>query len=87
MYHLCIFVNLLLQQNVQDWLEELGLAEYWPKFESSGYTEPSDLEDLKNMTKDGLKETFSIHKPGHFNRLLSAIRKLQYPNQGTYNTM
>lgn len=63
-------------------MEEHGLGEYWPMFESSGYTEPSDLEDLKNINKDNLKETFNIQKPGHFNRLLSAIRKLQYPNQG-----
>ncbi|XP_020627360.1 uncharacterized protein LOC110064629, partial [Orbicella faveolata] len=71
-----------IPQNVQEWLEEHGLGDYWPKFESSGYTEPSDLEDLKKINKDNLKETFNIHKPGHFNRLLSAIRKLQYPNQG-----
>jgi len=68
--------------DVQEWLEEHGLGDYWPKFESSGYTEPSDLEDLKKINKDNLKETFNIHKPGHFNRLLFAIRKLQYPNQG-----
>ena len=66
-------------------MEEHGLGEYWPKFESSGYTEPSDLEDLKNISKDNLKETSNIHKPGHFNRLLSAIRKLQYPNQGKFH--
>jgi len=68
-------------------LEEHGLGDYWPKFEASGYTEPSDLEDLKNISKDNLKDTFNIHKPGHFNRLLSAIRKLQYPNQGTFHKL
>ena len=67
---------------MKEWLEELGLGEYWPTFESSGYTEPSDLEDLKRMEKENVKGTFKIHKPGHFNRLISAIRKLQYPNQG-----
>ena len=70
------------QGNVEHWLDELGLGEYWLKFESSGYTDPSDLEDLKNMSKDSLKETFNMHKPGHLNKLISAIRKLQYPNQG-----
>lgn len=65
-------------------MEEQGLGEYWPKFETSGYTEPNDLEDLKNMSKENIKETFNIHKQGHFNRLLSAIRKLQYPNQGRF---
>ncbi|XP_078360423.1 uncharacterized protein LOC144644771 isoform X1 [Oculina patagonica] len=71
-----------IPENVENWLKQLGLGKYWPTFESSGYTEPNDLEDLKNMSKENLKETFNIHKPGHFNRLLSAIRKLQYPNQG-----
>ena len=65
-------------------MDEHGLGDYWPKFESCGYTEPSDLEDLKNIGKDNLKETFNIHKPGHFNKLLSVIRKLQYPNQGKF---
>lgn len=63
------FYFLYKKENVQEWLEEHGLGDYWPKFESSGYTEPSDLKDLKNISKDNLKETFNIHKPGHFNRL------------------
>ncbi|XP_068739017.1 uncharacterized protein [Montipora capricornis] len=71
-----------IPDNVEEWLKELGLGEYWPTFERSGYKEPSDLEDIKNMKRDGLKETFNIYKTGHFKRLSSAIRKLQYPNQG-----
>ncbi|XP_068739006.1 uncharacterized protein [Montipora capricornis] len=71
-----------IPDSVEDWLKELGLGEYWPTFERRGYKEPCDLEDLKNMERDGLKETFNNCKTGHFKRLSSAIRKLQYPNQG-----
>ena len=71
-----------LQEDVKEWLEELGLGEYWPQFESSGYKEPSDLEDLKGMRKESLKETLNISKQGHFNRLTLAMSKLQYPDQG-----
>ena len=41
---------------MEEWLNEVGLGHYWPTFESSGYKEPSDLEDLKGMEKDSLKE-------------------------------
>lgn len=67
---------------MQEWLNELGLKEYWPTFEQSGYKEPSDLEGLKGMGKDTLKGTLDIRKQGHLNRLISTIRKLQYSNQG-----
>ena len=70
------------QENVEHWLDELGLGEYWPTFESNGYAEPSDLEDLKTMDEGSLEEVFNICKSGHMTRLISAIRKLQYPNQG-----
>ena len=72
----------MVQDNVKEWLEELGLGEYWPTFKSSGYAEPSDLEDLKTMGKESVKETLDIHKPGHFSRLIFGILKLKYPDQG-----
>jgi len=31
-----------------------------------------------------LKDTFNIRKQGHLNKMISAIRKLQYPNQGKW---
>ena len=75
-----LFIN--LQEDVKEWLDELGLGEYWSRFESSGYKEPSDLEDLKSMRRESLKETLNLSKQGHLNKLTLAISKLQYPDQG-----
>ncbi|PFX22865.1 Ankyrin repeat and sterile alpha motif domain-containing protein 1B [Stylophora pistillata] len=71
-----------IPENVESWLQEHDLEEYWPSFRDKCYTEPSDLVDLKNMSKDRLKEVLLIQKPGHLNRLKSLINKLQYPNRG-----
>lgn len=68
-------------ENVEDWLNELGLDEYWTNFTQSGYTEPRMLEDLKIMNKETLKETFGITKPGHLDKLYKAIQKVQYPTE------
>lgn len=70
------------QENVEDWLTELGLDEYWENFAQSGYTEPRMLEDLKVMNKETLKETFRIIKPGHLDKMYKAILKVQYPTEG-----
>ncbi|XP_031575148.1 uncharacterized protein LOC116308782 isoform X2 [Actinia tenebrosa] len=68
--------------DVGEWLEDLGLEEYIDAFDENGYNEPTDLEDLKNMDKDTVKETFNITKVAHLNMLCQAINKLQYANQG-----
>ena len=65
-----------------EWLDDLGLAEYIDAFDENGYNEPTDLEDLKSMDKDTVKETFKITKIAHLNMLCNAIDKLQYANQG-----
>lgn len=67
--------------NVEDWLTDIGLDEYWEKFEQSGYTEPRMLEDLKIMNKDTLKNDFGIFKPGHLDKLYKAVQKVQYPSE------
>lgn len=70
-----------IPDDVEEWLEDLGLQEYWPRFESNGYKEPCDLEDLKGLDKKSLKETFHIWKRGHLNKLVVGIKKLQYPHE------
>ena len=72
------------QENVEDWLNELGLDEYWENFTQSGYTEPRMLEDLKIMNKETVKETFRIDKPGHLDKMYKAIQKVQYPSEGRF---
>lgn len=79
-HFLCFLI--FCQENVEDWLTELGLDEYWENFTQSGYTEPRMLEDLKLMNKEELKETFRIIKPGHLDKMYKAIQKVQYPSEG-----
>ena len=73
-----------LQDRVDGWLDELGLHEYWLNFKNNGYTTPRDLEGLKIMNKSDLTATLQddlgVVKKGHFEKLIHAIKKLQYPS-------
>jgi len=68
-------------ENVEEWLINLGLEEYWPQFATNSYTEARDLADLKHMDRDTIKTLFNIEKEGHFKRLILAISALQYPTK------
>ena len=84
MYRVGLLVLLIFfEDNVEDWLTKLGLDEYWPDFERNSYTEPRMLEDLKTMDKETLQRDLKIVKCGHLNKLLKAIKKIQYPSEGT----
>ena len=77
-------IMFLLQENVEEWLINLGLDEYWPKFLSNSYTEPQDLADLKYMTQDAIATLFDMRKEAHLKRLKMATSVLQYPTKGLY---
>ena len=65
----------------------MGLENYWTYFKDSGYTEPRILEDLKAMDyetlRKSLKEELHICKVGHINKMIKAVKNLQYPTPGT----
>ena len=77
-------ITFLLQDNVEEWLNKLGLGEYWPRFRDNAYKEPQDLADLKSMTQDTIAELFGMQKEAHFKRLKMATNVLQYPTKGLY---
>jgi len=83
--------NVPLQENVEEWLHELGLESYWTYFKNSGYTEPRILEDLKAMDNETLqktlKEDLNICKPGHVNKMCKAVKNLQYPTPGITSSL
>ncbi|XP_028399424.1 uncharacterized protein LOC114522855 isoform X2 [Dendronephthya gigantea] len=70
--------------NVDIWLTDLGLHEYWLNFKRNSYDNPKALEDLKVMNQSDLNtllnDDFEIWKSGHVKKLTLAIRRLQYPS-------
>ena len=83
-YLILILLFLLIQEDVEGWLIELGLHEYWPIFVSNSYTEQRDLADLKYMSADQISTLFNIKKEGHLRKLLNATKVLQYPTKGKH---
>ena len=83
----CIFV-LKFQENVDKWLTDLGLHEYWIKFKGNAYDNPKALEDLKAMSSEDLekllRDEFEILKKGHIKKLRVAIQRLQYPSPSMF---
>ncbi|XP_032230762.2 uncharacterized protein LOC5506512 [Nematostella vectensis] len=78
-----VTLNADVPESVEEWLHELGLECYWEYFVRNGYNEPRVLEDLKAMDFTTLKQTLkadlNINKAGHLTKMISAIKKLQYP--------
>uniref|UniRef100_A0A7M5WVI9 chitin synthase n=1 Tax=Clytia hemisphaerica TaxID=252671 RepID=A0A7M5WVI9_9CNID len=68
-------------ESVEEWLINLALEEYWPKFYESSYTEPRDLADIKYMTSENITTIFGISKEGHLKRIKAATSVLQYPTK------
>ncbi len=56
---------------MQDWLESLKLAEYYPLFVEAGYDQQCDIQHLTEEDLD--KIGMPITKSGHRKRLLSAV--------------
>lgn len=70
-----------IPENVQEWLTNIGLEEYWGKFFENSYTEPRDLADIKYLSREEIMSLFQIKKEGHIRRLLKATSVLQYPTK------
>lgn len=68
-------------ENVEDWLMNLGLEEYWPRFYENSYTEPRDLADIKYMNTENISSLFGITKEAHLKKLKMATSVLQYPTR------
>ncbi|XP_046857125.1 uncharacterized protein LOC124450504 isoform X2 [Xenia sp. Carnegie-2017] len=70
--------------NVDKWLADLGLHDYWLNFKNNSYDNPKALEDLKVMNSKDLSKVLTddlhVTKKGHLKKLTTAVRKLQYPS-------
>ena len=65
---------LVAEPDVEAWLQRLGLSQYWPLFEESGY---DDLDTVADMTEDELINHVKVGKRGHVKKLLTNIAKLK----------
>ena len=59
---------------LQSWLVDLNLAEYWDVLYSRGYSSPNDLVSIAD--REQLK-ALGVTKVGHLTRLYRAIEKLK----------
>lgn len=74
--------SFFLKENVEDWLNELGLDQYWEAFRENSYTEPRDLADIKYLPADSISAIFGIVKEAHLKKLKMATSVLSYPTKG-----
>ena len=65
---------LVAEPDVETWLQRLGLSQYWPLFEESGY---DDLDTVADMTEDELINHVKVGKQGHVKKLLTNIARLK----------
>ena len=65
-------------EDVEEWLINLGLERYWPKFKEEDVKETKDLAQLKTMDSKQLSESFNMTKRGHLRKLKGAVKFLQY---------
>ncbi|XP_055863773.1 uncharacterized protein LOC106072126 isoform X3 [Biomphalaria glabrata] len=65
--------------NVDDWLEEIGLSMYRDKFYKNKIKTLKEMEILKSFNTKMIYDQLEIKKQGHIKRLLYAIRMLKDP--------
>lgn len=58
--------------SVEDWLNGMGLARYWPAFRDNGYDIMGAITDLSEAILDSLDVTL----PGHRNLLLKKAKEI-----------
>ncbi|BFZ23575.1 hypothetical protein BsWGS_26614 [Bradybaena similaris] len=73
--------------NVQDWLQEIGLAEYCDNFYRNHIQTPKEMEILKRFDRKEIEKELGINKDGHVKRLLEAIQKLRDPSESQLKTI
>ncbi|KAK6965691.1 Chitin synthase class 2, partial [Biomphalaria glabrata] len=67
--------------NVDDWLEEIGLSMYRDKFYKNKIKTLKEMEILKSFNTKMIYDQLEIKKQGHIKRLLYAIRMLRDPSE------
>uniref|UniRef100_A0A2C9KW16 SAM domain-containing protein n=1 Tax=Biomphalaria glabrata TaxID=6526 RepID=A0A2C9KW16_BIOGL len=74
-----LFIGYIRQNNVDDWLEEIGLSMYRDKFYKNKIKTLKEMEILKSFNTKMIYDQLEIQKQGHIKRLLYAIRMLKDP--------
>lgn len=55
-----------LQENVDEWLDNIGLSKYKDNFKKVHICSKNDMEILKTFGRSEIKEELDIHKDGEF---------------------
>ncbi|XP_033725123.1 uncharacterized protein LOC117315086 isoform X2 [Pecten maximus] len=74
-------IEVKVPENVLEWLQEIGLEQYYGAFKSNKITAPKDLEILKSFSRKEIESELKIIKAGHVARLLNAIKHLRNPTE------
>lgn len=61
------------REELKEWLEELGLDEYYPRLVSKGY---DSLDKIPSLSTAGLTYTINIFKAGHCLRIEKAAQQI-----------
>eukprot|EP01084_Bolivina_argentea_P045941 84555_1 len=61
---------------LDDWLNDLGLKQYYNNFKGDGFDRMDDITDI-DVSNDKMLKSLGITKTGHINRLTKAINKLK----------
>ncbi|XP_033747575.1 uncharacterized protein LOC117332686 [Pecten maximus] len=72
-------IEVKVPNNVKDWLHDIGLEQYFDRFENNKIITAKDLEVLKSFSRREIETELKITKAGHMARLLMAIKHLRNP--------
>ncbi len=64
------------QDNVKEWLSNIGLKQYYINFQRSHIVSRSHLEILRSMSQEDVKKELNITKPGNANYISISIFKI-----------
>ncbi|XP_013407366.1 uncharacterized protein LOC106171524 [Lingula anatina] len=64
-----------------EWLQYLGMDQYYPHFKKNRIVHRKDFEILKGMSQEEIRNDLGVRKPGHLKFLLKAIKNLRWPTE------
>ncbi|KAL4216723.1 hypothetical protein ACF0H5_024446 [Mactra antiquata] len=74
-------------ENVEQWLDIIGLKQYIKNFYKEQIKTPKDMEVLKSFGRTEIEKELKITKSGHIKRLMYAIRRLRNPTANELKIM
>ena len=70
-------IVLIQQDNIDDWLDQIGLQMYKLQFKNSNIVTRQNLEGLKDMSADQITQELNMHKKGTYIAMICQKSHLQ----------